>query len=92
MMALLSGAGALFGAMGWIGRLVTIGAILASLLGAYGVWHHKVYTSGYNAAIADIAKADAKAVAAATAARSAYLACKNDGRTWDTSTGTCGGK
>ena len=79
----------MFGGAGLLTKIIAIGALAAVLLTAYGVWHHKVYRSGYDRAISDIAAADAKAVQRATTARNAYKACRDSGRRWDQATGTC---
>jgi hypothetical protein len=79
----------LFGGAGLLTKVIIIGGIALSLLAAYGVWHHKVYRSGYDRAISDIAAADAKAVQRATTARNAFKTCRESGRQWDQATGTC---
>jgi hypothetical protein len=68
--------------------LAVLGAGLA-LVGAYGVWHHEVYQSGYHAAIADIAAADEKAVGRALKLRGELQLCQASSRAWDQSTGKC---
>lgn len=80
---------AMFGGAGLLTKLITIGVLLASLLAVYGVWHHRVYTKGWNAAIAAIAAQDSKAIADATARRSAFKACRDQGKRWDQVTGAC---
>lgn len=67
-------------------KIIALGSILLALSGVYGIWHHRVYKSGYDAAILDIAKADAKAVKRARDARARLKAC--DG-TWDQTAGVC---
>ena len=79
----------LFGGAGLMTKLIIIGGLAVALLGAYGIWHHKVYRSGYDRAISDIAAADAKAVQRATNARNAFKICRDSGRKWDQATGTC---
>lgn len=79
----------MFGGAGLLTKLITVGVLAASLLAAYGIWHHKVYRKGYDRAIADIAAADAKAVQRATAARNVFKTCRESGRKWDQATGTC---
>lgn len=78
-----------FGAAGLITKLITVGVLAVSLLAAYGVWHHKVYMKGWNAAIAAIGAEDSKAIADATARRSAFKACREQGKRWDQVTGAC---
>lgn len=68
--------------------LVGIG-LLAGLGAAYGVWHHEVYESGVKDTIAAIARADAKTVARAVAARAVLKDCQARNLTWDQSTGKC---
>jgi hypothetical protein len=79
----------LFGGAGLMTKLIIIGGLAVTLLGAYGIWHHKVYRSGYDRAISDIAAADAKAVERATTARNTFKICRDSGRKWDQATGTC---
>jgi hypothetical protein len=67
----------LFRAMPLVSRLITIGIIVSLLGGIYAGWHIHVYRNGYRAAIAAIAKQDAKAIAAATAARGALADCSH---------------
>jgi len=81
-MAALSGAGILT-------KLAVAGALLAALLSAYGVWHYKVYSKGYDAALAAVARADARAVGKATEYRNVFKECRAQGRNWDQSTGKC---
>lgn len=78
-----------FGGAGLITKLITVGVLLASLLAAYGVWHHAVYMKGWNGALAAIARQDSKAIADATKLRSAFKACRDAGRKWDQTTGGC---
>lgn len=78
-----------FGGAGLVTKLITIGVVAASLLAAYGVWHHKVYTKGWNGALAAIARQDSKAIAAATELRSAFKACRAEDKKWDQVTGGC---
>lgn len=80
---------ATFGGAGLLTKIIAIGLLAAALLTAYGVWHHKVYRSGYDRAISDIAAADTRAVQRATAARSAFKTCRDSGRKWDQAAGTC---
>jgi ApbE superfamily uncharacterized protein (UPF0280 family) len=82
----------LFGGASLITKLITIVSVAAALGLAYGGWHLHVYNKGYNAAIAAIARQDAKAVAAATAARAALRDCISRDLVWDQSTGECSGR
>lgn len=78
-----------FGGAGLITKLITVGVLAASLLTAYGIWHHKVYTKGWNGALAAIARQDSRAIAAATELRSAFKTCRDSGQKWDQVTGAC---
>ena len=66
------GALASFGAAGRVTKLITIAVLLASQATAYGVWHHRVFQSGVDYAIAGVARADAKIVGRATEARKKF--------------------
>jgi hypothetical protein len=78
-----------FGGAGLITKLITIGVLAASLLAAYGVWHHAVYTKGWNGALAAIARQDSRAIAEATKLRSAFKDCRERKGKWDQTTGAC---
>lgn len=68
--------------------LIALG-LVASLLTAYGIWHHKVYKSGVDDTIAGIARADATWIAKASAARGKWKECNDQNRGWDQTTGRC---
>jgi hypothetical protein len=89
MMGLIRLAMTAFGGAGLVAKLITIGVLAASLLAAYGLWHHKVYTKGWNGALAAIARQDSKAIAAATELRSAFKTCRDRNGKWDQVTGAC---
>lgn len=89
MMGLVKLGAEAFGAANLLSKLAVLGGILLALIAAYGVWHHQVYQSGYDAALADVAKADTKAVKRATEFRNQYRSCRDSGRQWDQSTGKC---
>ncbi len=55
-----------------------------ALGGGYAYWHHKVYSSGYVAAIADVEAANAESVNAADKAREIVRECFDRGGNWDT--------
>lgn len=74
---------------GLVTRLAVYGGLLLAVVAAYGVWHHSIYSKGYQAALADIARADAKAVQRATAYRNKFKDCRAAGKAWDQVTGTC---
>jgi hypothetical protein len=68
--------------------VVTVGGIAAVLAG-YGLWHHRVFNSGWNAAIAAIAAQDRRAIDAARSARAHWRACVDSDGVWNASTGQC---
>lgn len=88
-MMYLKGAFALLQASGLVTKLIVAGSLALAVLGAYGVWHHKVYRAGYDRALADIAAEDQRAIASATELRSTWLACRKAGRRWMQSEGKC---
>jgi len=88
MMILKAGLAALQ-ASGVVTKLVVAGAVLLALGAAYGVWHHQVFRSGYDRALADIAAEDKRAIGSATALRATWLACRNRGGRWIQSEGRC---
>jgi hypothetical protein len=61
----------------------------ATLLAAYGEWHHHVYRQGVDAAIAGIARADKGWIDRASAARGKWKDCNAQNRDWDQTTGRC---
>lgn len=84
--------GTIFSAFNLLGLASRIGIIVAlglSLLTAYGVWHHKVYTKGYNSALAAIAKQDDFAITRAKEMRRGFKTCRDQGKNWDQTTGAC---
>jgi hypothetical protein len=85
----MTGFSALFRALSLKLRIVvTVGGI-AAILAAYGLWHHKVFNSGWNAAIAAIAAQDRRAIDAARSARAHWRACVDGDGVWNASTGQC---
>lgn len=88
MMYLQAGLKAL-SAAGLLTKLLVAAGLLTALLAAYGVWHHQVYRKGYDAALAAVARADARAVGRATEYRRAFKDCREQGRGWDQTTGRC---
>jgi hypothetical protein len=88
-MIYLRGALSALSAAGLLTKLLVAAGLVAALLAAYGVWHHKVYTKGWNAALAAIARQDSRAIADATKLRSAFKACREANRKWDQTTGAC---
>lgn len=82
---------AYFKAAGLVTKLIAVVSIIAVLGTVYGIWHHKIWSRGYDRALSDIAKQDAKAVAKATEYRNTWRVCRDAGRVWDQSTGKCAG-
>lgn len=80
---------ALLGAIPLLWRIGIGLAIVAALATAYGVWHHQVYQSGYDAAIAAVARADQAALDRVKAGQDDLAACRARGGTWDVVTGIC---
>ena len=70
-------------------RIVVVGGCIAAVLAGYGLWHHKVFNSGWNAAIAAIAAQDSRAIDAARTARAHCRACVDGDGVWNASTGQC---
>jgi hypothetical protein len=70
-------------------RIIIIGGAIAAIAAGYGLWHHKVFNSGWNAAIAAIAAQDKEAIDAARSARANWRSCVDDGGVWNASTGQC---
>jgi hypothetical protein len=70
-------------------RITIIGGGIAAILAGYGLWHHKVFNSGWNAAIAAIAAQDRRAIDAARSARANWRACIDSDGVWNASTGQC---
>jgi hypothetical protein len=69
-----------------------IAAVVGPLLVAgtvYGVWHHKVYSKGWNDALAAVARDDAAAVGRASKMRDQYESCADRKGAWDQTTGRC---
>jgi hypothetical protein len=83
------GPSSLFRALSLKPRIIVIGSGIAVILAAYGLWHHKVFNSGWNAAIAAIAAQDRRAIDAARSARANWRACVDDDGVWNASTGQC---
>lgn len=75
--------------LSWTTKLILVGGLALSLVTAYGVWHHKVYRAGYEAAIAAIAREDSRAIKRALEARGKLKDCQDLQRHWNQSTGRC---
>lgn len=76
-------------AAGLLTKLITAGVLIAGLLAAYGVWHHKVYQRGVNDTLAKIARADQKTVERAMKMRAPLVDCESRNLEWDMTTGRC---
>ena len=76
-------------AAGLLTKLLVAAGLLTALRAAYDVWHHKVYSKGYDAALAAVARADARAVGKATEYRNIFKDCRAQGRGWDQTAGRC---
>ncbi len=74
---------------GLLAQLVGVVSIVTLVGTGYGIWHHKIYKRGADDTIAAIARADAKVIAKAVAARSKLTECQTLNRQWDQSTGKC---
>jgi hypothetical protein len=72
----------------WAGAILSGFVALAAGDGAV-VWHHKIFESGYEKALSDIAAEDAAAIARATQMRSVWRDCRAHNGQWDQSTGEC---
>lgn len=67
-------------------------AVVIAAIGAGGTIYYKIWSRGYERALTDIAKQDAKAIAKATEYRNAWRECRDGGLRWDQSTGKCEGR
>ena len=85
----MTGFPALFRALSLKLRIILIGSVVAAIAATYGLWHHKVFNSGWNAAIAAIAAQDRRAIDAARSARAHWRACIDSDGVWNASTGQC---
>ena len=83
---------AAFSLAGLATKLSVIAVAVLTLGTAYGIWHYKVWSRGYDRALADIAKQDQKAIARATQYRGAVLDCRAGGMRWDQTSGQCSGR
>lgn len=70
-------------------RIGLAAAVIAALAIGYGVWHHKVYQSGYDAAIAAVARLDQEAMDRVKDGVKDLIECRARGGTWDIVSGTC---
>lgn len=78
------------GGAGLLTKLIIALGLAASLLGVYGVWHHRVYQSGVNDTLAKIARAEVKMVGRALKLRQDLTECESiPGREWKMEIGRC---
>jgi hypothetical protein len=80
---------ALFSAVPLTWRVVAGLAVLAAIAGGYLFWHHRVYQSGYDDAIQDVANHNAVAARTVRDAVSKPRACRDGGGRWDVTRGVC---
>lgn len=76
-------------AAGWGLRIAAVVGPLLVAGTVYGVWHHKVWQGGYDAAVTDIAADNTAAVSRASKLRDKYESCSTGGGRWDQTTGRC---
>jgi hypothetical protein len=76
----------------WAKKLSIIAVSVVTLVTVYGIWHYKVWSRGYDRALADVAKQDSKAIARAKEYRGAVLDCRARGMRWDQTSGQCSGR
>jgi disulfide bond formation protein DsbB len=82
-----------FGALSGLSKiLIVLGVavvVAGTITGVYASWHHQVFRAGYDRAMLDIARADAKAIGRASDLRNTWRACRDADRAWDQTTGKC---
>ena len=83
---------AAFQLLGSTTRLIMIAGFVLSLVTAGGVIYYKIWDRGYEHALGDIARKDARAIAKASSYRGAVDDCDARGMSWDQSTGQCSGR
>lgn len=88
-MITLEGALKALQAAGVLTKIIMAGSLLLVALSAYGIWHHKVYRSGYDRALADIAAEDKRAIGSAMEMRGVWLECRKRGGRWIQTEGRC---
>ena len=76
-------------ALPFLGQLGIGVAVIAAAGGGYALWHHRVYQSGYDAALAGVAATDQEAIAARDKAVARVRSCRDAGGVWDTTAGKC---
>lgn len=93
MIALIAKAAKVLGGLSGMSKvLIAIGVaatVALTVTSVYAVWHHEVFQSGYDRAVLDIARNDAKAVDRAWNLRNALSACGAIKGSWDQTTGKC---
>lgn len=88
-LAALKGIAGLFGVSPFLIGAITAGVIALGAGGTAIVWHHKIYQSGYDTALADIAEDNAETIARAVAKRNVWKDCRARNGQWDQTTGKC---
>lgn len=73
------------------GKAAVLLAVVAAIGTAYGVWHHKVYNRGYDAALSAVQSANKEAIDARDTAVLPVKECFDSGREWDVTRGVCQG-
>jgi hypothetical protein len=81
------GLSGLFRALSLKLRILIVGGGIAAIAVGYGLWHHKVFNSGWNAAIAAMPRRIGNRCG--SLARANWRACIDDGGVWNASTGHC---
>jgi hypothetical protein len=82
----------LFRALPMLAQIGAVLGLLALLYGSYKLWEHRIYRSGWDAAIAAVAAQDQEAVDAANKAGARIAECRASGGVWRASTGQCEGR
>lgn len=70
-------------------KIIAITGVIGAALLGYAYWDHRVYTRGYNAAIADVAAKNRGAIANVRKATKNVDDCYDAGGVWDTALGVC---
>jgi hypothetical protein len=70
-------------------KIALITGAIVALIGGYAYWDHRVYTRGYNAAIADVAAKNKGAIANVRKATKNVRDCYERDGAWDAARGLC---
>jgi hypothetical protein len=79
-----------FGLSPFLAGAIAAGVAVTAIGGGLALYHHKVYQSGYDAALSDIAEENAETIARAVEKRNVWKDCRARDGSWDQSTGRCG--